>query len=59
MKTAMRPTSVLLPARTLAALRRESARQTLRTGRRVTASSYLRELLERALTAPRVPPAVG
>lgn len=57
MKT-LKPVSVLFPETTKAALLREAARQTLRTGHQVSISALVRNVVERELSTPRPPCAV-
>ncbi len=59
MKTSMRSVTALLPQQTVVAIRREAAREQIRTGRRITISSFLRGLVEQALATPKFPSAVG
>lgn len=48
-KPPLLPTSVTLDARTRLELRRRAARETLRSGRAVTASALVRQFVEKAL----------
>jgi hypothetical protein len=53
MKTLMLPLSIMFPRTTISALRRHAACETLKTGRNITTSAVVRQVVEEYLGARR------